>query len=1527
VTVNSDGALSVEPISGTSEVIGALTVKGGDVRVGSGLTPSSVAMTGGVIQRVGGAGSLNLAGDVTASGGAEISAPVSLNDPARVFDVAPGAAPDLTISGVISDGGLHKVGDGTMLITSTSTYSGVTNADVGVLQIGTFGGAQGSVPQSPASIANSPVQMNGAILAGYGTTGPVTSLAGGQVSPGGSPGILTTGSISWNPNLTFTVEIQGNYAGGPAGYDQDNVQGTVSLGGAVLSVTTLSPSTAAVGDAPYVIINNDGVDPINGRFTLPDGTVLQQGEIFAAADGGSYRINYFGGDGNDVTIQAVAAPVATDDFYAFPENDPTTIPFNLFNYVVPAPGVLGNDINPNVASPPAQPYAGLQVVVISGPANGSLTMKADGSFTYIPNPGYVGTDTGPGGINPPDDSFTYRATTGEVLVDDLTFAIDTTLPNGIFFPAGTTIPAGQLDPRFFSNLATVDIEINAVAAAPVSQADFYTVDSITASEVSGDGSAGNPRIFQLTVPAPGVLANDYSPENFTTPPGPAVTLSAILVDGPSHGLLVGGLSSDGGFTYQPNVGFVGSDTFQYQVVDSNGLIGPVTTVTLTVMPLNNLNPVGSADTYNADEDTTLFVGPSGVLANDFDPEGSPLTAVNVTQPIDSGTGNPAGQVTLNPDGSFSYVPPINYSGTVTFTYQAFDGTHSSDPITVTITVVQVPDSPVAVNNTYSVLEDLQLTVDATDSVLLNDIIDPATTADVVAVLIDGPDHGTIDLSGFAANGTFTYTPDLNFNGQDSFRYYLLNTATQQASGPATVFINVVPVNDPPVANNDLYVTNEDVKLTVAAPGVLANDTDIENDPLTAVLASLPAHGIVTLNPDGSFTYTPNDNFFGIDTFTYFAFDGKTNSATPATVTITVNPIVDAPTTADDSFSVLEDKVLTVNTPGILVNDTNLDDPTFGTSFANTQIVVLNGPLHGTLGGNITNGGSSNNGSFTYTPDANFFGTDSFTYFIRNTLTGATSNISTVTIHVVSVPDLPVGNPDTFTTNEDVPLHVAGPGVLKNDVNVDKDTLSAVVIDGPSHGSVLLNSDGSFTYTPDANFNGTDTFTYVPVNGAGQGNTTTVTINVRPVNDRPVAIDDTYTMEEDDTLVVPPPGVLGNDTDAEGNDITAVLVNDVQNGKLTLNADGSFTYVPNADFVGTDSFTYRAFDGELYSNLAKVTINVQKIAPTTINLDPNSDTGVSNSDGITKDNTPTFFGTTRANLQVKLYVRPWGSGATPMQVGTTTADSQGNWRITSNLLPDGHYEVLAAAFRPNGQSTGQVISFGELTVDTVAPRVDAAVLSPKTGQVYISFQDNMSGMAQPNIGNAANYSFAKIYTHAPRAFAVNTATPLPSADPTAPQTVVLDVFGGRGARHGRYLFAALSGEATPNGQGGISDVAGNALDGEFSGNFPSGNGQAGGDFDAQFNTNGNDITIAAPATEFVPYFTSLKGNAPSISFNLARTPTRIINGQGQVIPGTQNSLLGAAGRAAQLRASQLRARAVGQATPAGAMSLAGRRFRG
>jgi hypothetical protein len=579
--------------------------------------------------------------------------------------------------------------------------------------------------------------------------------------------------------------------------------------------------------------------------------------------------------------------------------------------------------------------------------------------------------------------------------------------------------------------------------------------------------------------------------------------------------------------------------------------------------VTNAMPLATADGYSTPEDTPLTVAGPGVLANDTDADGDPLTAELVSGPLH-------GTLVLNADGSFTYTPHPNYFGSDRFVYRARDAAEPSAPVTVTLTVTPVNDPPVAADDAAVTDEDTA----ATGNVLTNDgdVDGDALTAEVLA----GPAHGSLTLR---PDGSFTYTPAPDYNGPDSFTYQARDSAGA-VSGPATVTITVTPVNDPPRAVADAYTTGQNTDLSVTGPGVLANDVDVDGDPLTVELVSGPANGALTLNPDGSFDYVPRPAFRGTDSFVYRVTD-PSGASTTATVTIKVMPPNGRPVGRGDAYTTAEDTPLSVPSPGVLANDTapgNLP----------LTALVVDRPANGTLTFN-------SDGSFTYTPNPNFNGTDSFTYKAVDINNGSSGAVH-VAITVTPVDDPPVAMADQYTTGAGVTLIVPATGVLANDSDPEGDPLTVDLVGGPANGTLTLNRDGSFNYTSDPAFRGTDSFVYRVTDPSGQSATATVTIQVIPPTGKPLGQDDAYTVAEDKTLVVPPSGVLANDTSPGGLPLTTRLVTGPANGTLTFNADGSFTYKPNSNFNGTDSFTYRAVDtnnGE--SATVRVQITVKPVA--------------------------------------------------------------------------------------------------------------------------------------------------------------------------------------------------------------------------------------------------------------------------------------------------------------------------------------------
>ena len=506
-----------------------------------------------------------------------------------------------------------------------------------------------------------------------------------------------------------------------------------------------------------------------------------------------------------------------------------------------------------------------------------------------------------------------------------------------------------------------------------------------------------------------------------------------------------------------------------------------------------------------------------------------------------------------------------------------------------MTIAVTPNNPpIAVDDNAATTENTAVAID----VLANDSDpdgDPITVADTSLA-----QHGTVAVNG---DQTLTYTPESNFDGSDSFTYTIQDASSFQKT-TATVTITVTAVNDPPVAANDSASTPEDTAVTIA---VLANDSDPNGDALTSVLVSGPSHGSVTLNADGSFSYTPAANFNGADSFTYKASDGTADSNV-ATVNVTVNPVNDPPVAKNDGVNTNvnppvfdpavgfteEDTPLTIPGAALTANDTDVDQD-------NLSVEAVSNPVHGTV---VLN----DDGAITFTPDPNFntqnFDWAAFDYIVTDGNGG--SDTGTNLIDVESVNDLPIANPDTAETDEDTPIDITG--FLDNDTDVESRIfVSSFGITSCCGDVVYISAEDAgtdtFRFTPDPNFFGTFTFQYFirDMSNGLAANPGIITVTVHPVNDAPVAKDDSASTNEDIAVDI---NVLGNDTDVDNSaaqlSVAAGSIGVPAHGTAVLNANGTIKYKPAANYNGSDSFTYQASDGRLTSNSATVNITVAAV---------------------------------------------------------------------------------------------------------------------------------------------------------------------------------------------------------------------------------------------------------------------------------------------------------------------------------------------
>ena len=1014
--------------------------------------------------------------------------------------------------------------------TLSVTVSGVNGAPVGVDDAAT---TDEDTPVTVDVLAND-TDPDGDTL----TVSDVTQPTNGSVTNNG-------GDVTYTPDPDYDGTDSFTYIASDGTLESDP--------------TTVTVTVSATNDAPVVLDDNATTDensPVTvdvlANDTDPDGDTLTVDSVTQPTNGsvtnngtdvtytpdanysGSDTFTYTATDGTDtqtatvtITINDVnGAPVGTDDTATTDENTPVTV------------DVLANDTDPDGDT--------LTVSDVTQPTNGTVTNNGT-DVTYTPDTGFSGAD-----------SFTYTATDGVLNTGPVTVTIAVNDVNGT--PVGTDdtattdedtpvtidVLANDTDPD--SDPLTVSgvtqptngsVTNNGTDVTYTPEPDYNGADSFTYTATDGVLDTGPVTVTVTVTPINDdpVAVDDAATTDKNTPVTVDVLandtdpdgdpLSVDSVTQPTNGTVT---NNGTDVTYTPDPNYNGADSFTYTATD--GTTTQTATVTITVNDVNG-TPVGTDDTATTDEDTPVTID---VLANDTDPDSDPLTVSDVTQPTNGSVTNNGTDVT--------YTPDPDYNGADSFTYTATDGVLDTGPITVTVTVTAVNDDPVAVDDAATTDENTPVTVD----VLANDT-DP--DGDPLAVdSVTQPTNGTV-----TNNGTdVTYTPDTGFNGADSFTYTATDGTTTQT---ATVTITVNDVNGTPVGTDDTATTDEDTAVTI---DVLANDTDPDSDPLTVSDVTQPTNGAVT-NNGGDVTYTPDPDYNGADSFTYTATDGVLNTGS-ITVAVTVTAVNDDPVAVDDAATTDENTPVTVD---VLANDTDPDgDP--------LAVDSVTQPTNGT----VTNNGTD----VTYTPDPNYNGGDSFTYTATD---GTTTQTATVTITVNDVNGTPVGTDDTATTDEDTPVDV---DVLANDTDPDSDPLSVDSVTQPTNGAVT-NNGGDVTYTPDPDYNGTDTFTYTATDGVLNTGPVTVTVTVTPINDDPVAVDDAATTDENTPVTV---DVLANDTDPDGDPLSVDSVTQPTNGTVTNNGT-DVTYTPDNNYTGTDTFTYTATDGTT-TQTATVTITVE-----------------------------------------------------------------------------------------------------------------------------------------------------------------------------------------------------------------------------------------------------------------------------------------------------------------------------------------------
>jgi VCBS repeat-containing protein len=609
-------------------------------------------------------------------------------------------------------------------------------------------------------------------------------------------------------------------------------------------------------------------------------------------------------------------------------------------------------------------------------------------------------------------------------------------------------------------------------------------------------------------------------------------------------------------TYTPDPDYFGPDAFDFYVVTlpaGTPVFSVPATVTIAVTPVSD-TPVAVDDGSVAlpfltvTEDSGVSA-PIAVLANDTDVDLDPL-AVTLA-------GSPDGVVVVNPDGTLTFSPALDFNGATMISYTISDGSGGTSGATVYLSVSPVNDAPVAIAQAVSLDEDGSLAITLSGSDLDGNI----TAADLNYVVTINPLHGTLDVSG----RNLVYTPNTHYTGADSITFRVNDGILDSTT--AVVSITVNPVNDLPTAIAGTATVNEDGSVNITLTG---SDVDA-GEVLTFSKVSDPANGTVSV-VNGIATYIPNSNFNGSDSFTFKANDGDADS-TPATVSITVTPVDDAPVANAQSVSVNEDGSLMITLTGSDVDGDTL------------FFTIPGKPPHGNV---ILSGAVA-----TYTPDSNYNGPDSINFFVYTIVSGnpVFSPSAAISITVNPVNDTPVAVNDgsigsPFVTVAEDSAASAPIAVLANDTDIDLTPLTVTAASSPN-GMVTINGGTTLSFTPAENFNGTTTVDYTISDGQGGTASATVFVTVTPVNDLPVAFAQAVSVNEDTPVIIT---LTGSDIDG---DTLTFAAGSAAHGTVILSGSVA-TYTPASNYSGPDTFTFTVADGAAVSTPATVSVTVIEV---------------------------------------------------------------------------------------------------------------------------------------------------------------------------------------------------------------------------------------------------------------------------------------------------------------------------------------------
>ncbi|EPW4409269.1 tandem-95 repeat protein, partial [Vibrio parahaemolyticus] len=628
-----------------------------------------------------------------------------------------------------------------------------------------------------------------------------------------------------------------------------------------------------------------------------------------------------------------------------------------------------------------------------------------------------------------------------------------------------------------------------------------------------------------------------------------LSVENLIID-KGNGTLVD--NGDGTWTFTPQIDDDTEVSFTFDIIDDEDLVVSGS-ANLDILPINDA-PNAENDVITTEEGTAVTID---VLVNDSDVEGDALSIQSASVPKEQGTVEVV-------DGKLVFTPAENFNGEATISYIVTDG-DLTDEAKVSVTVTPVNDSPVAVDDTTSIQEDTAVTID----VLTNDTDVDGDKLSIESASVP-KEQGTVEV----VDGKLVFTPTENFNGDAEITYTVTDG---ELTDEAKVSVTVNPVNDAPTIKVDAVesITENAVSTDTVVATLTVRDTDTPEDRLTVSLENNSNGYFVLVGDEVKLTQA------GVDAVNNDELDLK-DLTISASVSDGVNP------TASDSDSLIVNRVNDAPTvENVIAGQVLSEDFDAYTIDLNEVFKDSDSSLEFSVSGNDNIQISIVNGVATITPTADWNGKETIAFTAKDP--SGESISQTVNFTVAAVADIVA---DKATVVEDTPTFIK---VLGNDTfEGDDKVVSLDTNNGPANGTVSVNPDGSVTYTPNENYHGTDSFTYIVTSG-GVSESTTVSVDVTPVNDAPVAKDDIATTQEDTAVTI---DVLPNDSDVDGDKLSIESASVPKEQGTVEVVDGKLVFTPAENFNGDAEITYTVTDGQL-TDEAKVTVTVNPVndAPT------------------------------------------------------------------------------------------------------------------------------------------------------------------------------------------------------------------------------------------------------------------------------------------------------------------------------------------